>query len=305
MTATFQLVIDCADPEPLARFWVAALGYEFEPPPDGYDDWDDYWRAVGVSEDELGLGLDPHHRSGREGPADLVPGGPGEEDAQEPAAPRHHRQRRASDSDRDQAPARGRRGAAAGSARHRGIRAGQEHGRCGHHIPAGAAGRAVRAARPGLPGLARSGGSDRPAGSGLLQDLTAVAVTCRQAGIGLFVLACFAGHAGEAQRVREAAGVPLKAARLAVPPAGIGQRLTSDVTSGRPEGRDEAAASVAAREGASLDDVVIRNDRPIRGRRPGTDDVPRTALARRPPCRTSGQAAAAAEPGALNRRPGT
>lgn len=58
MTAEFQLVIDCADPELLARFWVAALGYEFEPPPDGYDDWDGYWRAVGVSEDELGLGLD-------------------------------------------------------------------------------------------------------------------------------------------------------------------------------------------------------------------------------------------------------
>ena len=58
MTAKFQLVIDCADPEPLARFWMAALGYEFEPPPDGYDNWDDYWRAVGVSEDELGLGLD-------------------------------------------------------------------------------------------------------------------------------------------------------------------------------------------------------------------------------------------------------
>jgi hypothetical protein len=58
MTARFQLVIDCADPEPLARFWVAALGYEFEPPPDGYDGWDDYWRAVGVSEDELGLGQD-------------------------------------------------------------------------------------------------------------------------------------------------------------------------------------------------------------------------------------------------------
>jgi len=27
MTAKFQLVIDCADPEPLAGFWVAALGY--------------------------------------------------------------------------------------------------------------------------------------------------------------------------------------------------------------------------------------------------------------------------------------
>jgi len=61
MTAKFQLVIDRADPEPLARSWVAALGYQFEPPPDGYDNWDDYWRAVGVSEDELGLGriVDP------------------------------------------------------------------------------------------------------------------------------------------------------------------------------------------------------------------------------------------------------
>jgi hypothetical protein len=58
MTARFQLVIDCADPEPLAGFWVAALGYEIEPPPDGYGNWDDYWLAVAVSEDELGLGLD-------------------------------------------------------------------------------------------------------------------------------------------------------------------------------------------------------------------------------------------------------
>ena len=68
MTATFQLVIDCADPEPLAGFWVAALGYEFEPPPDGYDNWDDYWRAVGVSEDELGLGLDCIVDPARRGP---------------------------------------------------------------------------------------------------------------------------------------------------------------------------------------------------------------------------------------------
>lgn len=58
MTATFQLVIDCARPEPLARFWVAALGYVLEPPPDGYGNWDDYWRSVGVPEDELGVGPD-------------------------------------------------------------------------------------------------------------------------------------------------------------------------------------------------------------------------------------------------------
>ncbi|HVE62467.1 MAG TPA: VOC family protein [Mycobacteriales bacterium] len=29
----FQLVIDCAAPESLARFWAAALGYELEAPP--------------------------------------------------------------------------------------------------------------------------------------------------------------------------------------------------------------------------------------------------------------------------------
>jgi predicted ester cyclase len=34
MAVRFQLVIDCADPEPLARFWAAALGYELEPPPE-------------------------------------------------------------------------------------------------------------------------------------------------------------------------------------------------------------------------------------------------------------------------------
>jgi hypothetical protein len=58
MAVKFQLVIDCADPEPLARFWAAALGYEPAPPPEGFASWDAYWRDVGVPEDELGLGLD-------------------------------------------------------------------------------------------------------------------------------------------------------------------------------------------------------------------------------------------------------
>ncbi|HEV2891232.1 MAG TPA: VOC family protein [Frankiaceae bacterium] len=58
MAARFQLVIDCADPEPLALFWAAALGYELEPPPEGFATWDAYWRDVGVPEDELGGGAD-------------------------------------------------------------------------------------------------------------------------------------------------------------------------------------------------------------------------------------------------------
>ncbi len=35
-----------------------ALGYEFEPPPEGAATWDDYWRDVGVGEEELGIGED-------------------------------------------------------------------------------------------------------------------------------------------------------------------------------------------------------------------------------------------------------
>ena len=58
MAVRFQLVIDCTDPERLARFWAAALGYEFEPSPAGFATWDDYWRDVGVPEADLGIGED-------------------------------------------------------------------------------------------------------------------------------------------------------------------------------------------------------------------------------------------------------
>jgi hypothetical protein len=54
----FQLVIDCADPDRLARFWAAALHYELEPVPDGFDSWDDYYRGLGVGEEDLGIGED-------------------------------------------------------------------------------------------------------------------------------------------------------------------------------------------------------------------------------------------------------
>jgi hypothetical protein len=69
MAVSFQLVIDCADPGPLARFWADALGYQIEPPPAGFAAWDDYWREVGVPEDELGIGddciVDPEGRGPR------------------------------------------------------------------------------------------------------------------------------------------------------------------------------------------------------------------------------------------------
>src|SRR5215469_16553805 len=58
MAAHFQLVIDCRDPELLARFWAAALGYVLEPPPAGFATWDDWRRDIGLPDDELGVGTD-------------------------------------------------------------------------------------------------------------------------------------------------------------------------------------------------------------------------------------------------------
>ena len=59
MPGRFQLVIDCAaDPDRLARFWAAALGYDLAPPPAGFPTWDDYYRDLGVPEEELGVGED-------------------------------------------------------------------------------------------------------------------------------------------------------------------------------------------------------------------------------------------------------
>jgi hypothetical protein len=48
-----QITIDCTEPRLLVPFWCAALGYVVEPPPGGHSSWNDYWRAVGVPEDEL------------------------------------------------------------------------------------------------------------------------------------------------------------------------------------------------------------------------------------------------------------
>jgi Glyoxalase-like domain len=58
MSVRFQLVIDCRDPELLARFWAAALGYVLEPPPEGFATWDDWRRDVGLPESYLGIGAD-------------------------------------------------------------------------------------------------------------------------------------------------------------------------------------------------------------------------------------------------------
>lgn len=68
MAVSYQLVIDCTSPEPLARFWAEALHYVIEPPPPDFDSWDDFYRSVGVPEAELGTGPDSIVDPNGEGP---------------------------------------------------------------------------------------------------------------------------------------------------------------------------------------------------------------------------------------------
>ena len=48
MTRDVQITFDCADPAALAGFWAEVLGYRLQPPPEGFESWDDALRAFGV-----------------------------------------------------------------------------------------------------------------------------------------------------------------------------------------------------------------------------------------------------------------
>jgi len=54
MAKRFQVAIDSADPDRLARFWAEALGYQVQPPPEGYASWEDLLREIGVPEESWG-----------------------------------------------------------------------------------------------------------------------------------------------------------------------------------------------------------------------------------------------------------
>jgi hypothetical protein len=49
-----QITIDCHDPSAQVRFWCVALDYEPVPPPEGFATWRDWYRSIGIPEDELG-----------------------------------------------------------------------------------------------------------------------------------------------------------------------------------------------------------------------------------------------------------
>jgi len=53
MTTKMQITIDCAAPSELAKFWATALHYDLAPPPSGFASWHEWYRSVGVPEEEL------------------------------------------------------------------------------------------------------------------------------------------------------------------------------------------------------------------------------------------------------------
>lgn len=50
MATRIQVVIDCADPDSLARFWSEALHYKLQDPPSGFDSWETFLRSRGIPE---------------------------------------------------------------------------------------------------------------------------------------------------------------------------------------------------------------------------------------------------------------
>jgi len=66
MATSIQVTFDCADPDRLAQFWGAVLGYRIPDPPQGFETWEewasasgipkDQWNAAGALEDPEGIG---------------------------------------------------------------------------------------------------------------------------------------------------------------------------------------------------------------------------------------------------------
>jgi Glyoxalase-like domain len=52
MGVSVQVVLDCANPDALARFWAEALGYKLQDPPPGFATWEDWARANQIPEDQ-------------------------------------------------------------------------------------------------------------------------------------------------------------------------------------------------------------------------------------------------------------
>jgi hypothetical protein len=68
MVVPIQVTFDCADPDRLAHFWADLLGYQLDPPPEGYDSWETWLIHHGIPESEWNSAeaiIDPEGRGPR------------------------------------------------------------------------------------------------------------------------------------------------------------------------------------------------------------------------------------------------
>ena len=62
MAHQLQIVIACADPDRMTEFWAAALDYVPQPPPEGFETWEQFADAVGIPGErrgDIGAVIDP------------------------------------------------------------------------------------------------------------------------------------------------------------------------------------------------------------------------------------------------------
>jgi uncharacterized glyoxalase superfamily protein PhnB len=63
-----QVVMDCADPSRMMKFWATALGYKEQDPPEGHASWEDFLQSMNVPEDQwnsAGAVVDPDGKGPR------------------------------------------------------------------------------------------------------------------------------------------------------------------------------------------------------------------------------------------------
>lgn len=51
MAHGIQITFDANDPAALGDFWIEALGYVLQPPPEGFDSWDEWAMAMEIPEE--------------------------------------------------------------------------------------------------------------------------------------------------------------------------------------------------------------------------------------------------------------
>ncbi|NHZ71072.1 MAG: VOC family protein [Proteobacteria bacterium] len=68
MALSFQVTFDAADPAALSVFWADVLHYIVQPPPPGFETWEDLAREVGLPEeqwDDIAAIVDPDEKGPR------------------------------------------------------------------------------------------------------------------------------------------------------------------------------------------------------------------------------------------------